>query len=74
MTQRPSGTNGNRDRIFYLNNDDLSHVTYLGFWYKHYYAITDTVHSVIARASVTRIGSNMTDEWLNAVCVARNFA
>ena len=74
MPQRLSGPNGNTDRILYLNNDDLSHVRSSGFYCKHYYAITNTVHSVIARVSVTRIGSNMIDEWSNAVCIARNFA
>lgn len=74
MTQRLGGHNGNTDRIFYLNNDDLSHVRSSGFYCKHYYAITNAVPSVIARVPVTRIGSNMIDEWLKALCVTRNFA
>jgi hypothetical protein len=64
MTQKLSGNNGNTDRIFYLNNDDLSHVRSSGFYCEHYYAITNTVRSTITRVVVTRIGSNMIDEWL----------
>jgi hypothetical protein len=74
VTQKLGGHNGNRDRILYLNNDDLSHVRSSGFYCKHYYDITSTVRSVIVRVSVTRIDSNMIDEWLNVVCITRNFA
>jgi len=74
MTQTLSGPNGDTDRILYLNNDDLSHVRSSGFYCKHYYAINSRVHSVIARVSVTGIGSNMIDELLNAVCRKRSFA
>ena len=62
MTQRPSGHNGNADRVFYLNNIVLSHVRPLDFCSKRYYSITNTVPSVITCLSAKRIGSSTIDK------------